>query len=154
MTVYYLDASAIVKRYLREPGSEWIESLVEQVERYRFLSAAIVSVEVLAAIARAARQKRVGPKQAQQAIARFSLDAQTYWRTWAVTNDVLQRASVLAFRYPLRAYDAVHLATALVWADDLAGGGVAGPALISADRDLLAAAQAEGLQIDNPNDRA
>jgi len=154
MTVYYLDASAIAKRYLREQGSAWIENLVEQVEAHRFVSAAIVSVEVLAAIARAVRAKRVNPRQAQQTIARFSSDAQVYWRTWAITDDVLQRASLLTLRHPLRAYDAVHLAAALIWADDLADAGVAAPILVSADIDLLAAAQAEGLQVDNPNNHA
>lgn len=154
MTVYYLDASAIAKRYLRESGSAWMEDLTGQFDTHRFVSAAIVSVEVIAAIARALRQQRVGRKQAQQAIARFGADAQIYWRTWAVTNEVLMRASVLTMRHPLRAYDAVHLATALMWADDLAGAGLPAPTVISADRDLLAAAQAEGLPTDNPNDHA
>ncbi len=154
MSVYYLDASAIAKRYLREPGSAWIENLVEQVETHRFVSAAIVSVEVLTAIGRAVRAKRAGPRQAQQAIARFSADAQVYWRTWVITDDVLQRASLLTLRHPLRAYDAVHLAAALIWADDLSGAGVPAPILISADTDLLAAAQVEGLQVDNPNNHA
>ncbi len=154
MTVYYLDASAIAKRYLREQGSAWIEDLVEQVEAHRFVSAAIVSVEVLAAIARAVRSRRVSPRRAQQAVARFSSDAQKYWRTWAITDDVLQRASLLALRHPLRAYDAVHLAAALIWADDLSVAGVSAPILVSADIDLLTAAQAEGLQVDNPNHHA
>lgn len=152
MTVYYLDASALAKRYLREAGSEWMEKLLAQVDEHRFVSAAIVSVEVIAAIARALQQQRVGAGQAQRAIARFGADAQLYWRTWAVTDEVLMRASGLALQHPLRAYDAVHLAAALMWADDLADANLAAPVIISSDLDFLAAAQAEGLPTDNPND--
>ncbi|MEA3346308.1 MAG: type II toxin-antitoxin system VapC family toxin [Chloroflexota bacterium] len=35
MTAYYLDASALVKRYAEEPGSDWILRIVELTQDHR-----------------------------------------------------------------------------------------------------------------------
>jgi predicted nucleic acid-binding protein len=52
-------------------------------------------------------------------------------------------AGTMAFAPALRALDAIHLATALSMRDDLA-------VLIAYDRELLAAARAEGLTVASP----
>jgi len=54
-------------------------------------------------------------------------------------------------RHPLRAYDAVHLATALRIHRWLVAAGQVGLAFLSADDRLNTAAAAEGLAVDNPN---
>jgi hypothetical protein len=64
---------------------------------------------------------------------------------------VIEEAGQLLERQPLRAYDAVQLASALVAARTLADGGVAQPVFLTADDRLLALAEAEGLSTDNPN---
>ncbi|HXT37016.1 MAG TPA: hypothetical protein VN837_15685 [Chloroflexota bacterium] len=61
---------------------------------------------------------------------------------------VLDRARALVNRYPLRTLDAIQLASAHQAADVL-GEPVT---FISSDRDLLAAADADGLLNDNPLD--
>ncbi len=48
-------------------------------------------------------------------------------------------------------YDAVHLACALLLRDTLLQNNLPLPILLSTDDDLLAAALAEGLAVDNPN---
>lgn len=53
------------------------------------------------------------------------------------------RAGKLAFRPPLRAVDAIHLAAAMTIRDDLA-------VLVAYDRELLAAARAQGLTVAFP----
>lgn len=69
----------------------------------------------------------------------------------AVTRLVINQAALLTQNYKLRGYDAVQLAAALV-ANQLAQQvGETGVLFISADSDLLLAAQAEGLSTDNPN---
>ena len=52
-------------------------------------------------------------------------------------------AGTMAFAPPLRALDAIHLATALSMQEDLA-------VLLAYDRDLLAAARKEGLTVASP----
>jgi len=59
MRVYYLDASAFAKHYLAEPGSVWINELISRSFQDRFVSAELVSVEVVCAIARAEREERI-----------------------------------------------------------------------------------------------
>ena len=34
MALYFLDSSAIVKRYFQEPGHEWIETLHDPVQEH------------------------------------------------------------------------------------------------------------------------
>ena len=57
----------------------------------------------------------------------------------------------LANLHPLRAYDAVQLATAWSLNRDLVNDGEAPLTFICADDRLLAVAQVEGLRTDNPN---
>ena len=152
MGTYYLDASAVAKRYLPEPGSRWIEALMQRTDELRFVSVELVALEVVCAITRAFRERRISSTRRDQAIARLALDAQTAWSLWAVTDLLLRRASRLAIRHPLRAYDAIHLASALAWADDLREADLPAPCFVSADTTLLAVARAEGLTIENPNE--
>ena len=52
MASYFLDSSALVKRYAAETGSAWVESLTDPRAGNRIYVAAIAHVEVVAAIAR------------------------------------------------------------------------------------------------------
>lgn len=58
----------------------------------------------------------------------------------------------LAQRHPLRAYDAIHLAAALDITTQAHNAGLPPLVFVSADVGLLAAARAEGLATENPND--
>ncbi len=63
----------------------------------------------------------------------------------------VQEAMVLAERHGLRGYDAVQLACALFLRDQGRLSGQVDPVFITADRELTAAARAEGLAVDDPN---
>jgi predicted nucleic acid-binding protein len=64
---------------------------------------------------------------------------------------VVDLACVLLERHPLRAFDAIHLATALTAQQFLTREGYPALVFISADDRLIRAAGAEGLLTDNPN---
>lgn len=66
-------------------------------------------------------------------------------------DDVIDQANRLLEKYPLRAYDAVHLAAAVVSNHALLANGLAPLVFVSADDRLNRAASAEGLVVDNPN---
>jgi predicted nucleic acid-binding protein len=150
MASYYLDASAIVKRYLREAGSRWIIGLWESTE-HSLSSVELVDVEVVSALSRAYREGRIGLNRRNQAAALFTVEAKQSLDRVPVSTAILESAYRLALRHPVRAYDAIHLAIAQeLVASDLRSG-LPAPIFVSADVTLLAAAQAEGLQIDNPN---
>ena len=57
----------------------------------------------------------------------------------------------VANRQPLRAYDAVHLATAWLLNEELLRAGQPPLTFVCADDRLMTIAQAEGLLTDNPN---
>ena len=64
---------------------------------------------------------------------------------------VIDLACTLLERHPLRAYDAIHLATALSAQRFLDAQGYSPLTFVSADDRLNRAAAAEGLPIDDPN---
>ena len=57
--IVYLDASALVKRYVEEPGSEELQGLLENAGVVG--TAAITRVEVVAALAKAVRMGVLAP---------------------------------------------------------------------------------------------
>jgi uncharacterized protein len=51
VTDYFLDASALVKRYVDETGSAWVRSITNPAEGHSILLAEISIAEVTAALA-------------------------------------------------------------------------------------------------------
>lgn len=136
--IVYLDASALVKRYVAEAGSADVSALIDAA-----LSAgtAIVSrAEVTAALARAARMKIVTRADAAAALEAFDADWESLVRL-QLGEPLMARAARLAWQQGLRGYDATHLAAAHFWRD------VMGEAVTLAtyDRQLWDAAKATGL---------
>ena len=152
MLIYYFDASAFAKHYLREPGSQWVNGLLGQVMQDRFVSVELIGVETVCAIARAEREKRIGRGLRDSLTARAIGETHRALQLAEVSRQILSHASQLALRRPLRAYDAIHLATALQISNETRLLGLPAPIFISADANLLAAARAEGLTAENPNE--
>ncbi len=50
MAIYFLDSSALVKRYIDETGSNWVLGLFDSMLDAEFFVAAITGVEIVAAI--------------------------------------------------------------------------------------------------------
>ncbi len=114
--ILYLDASALVKRYIQEKGSEQVGAWVNTAEMA--LTSLITRVEVPAAIARAGRMKLISPKEVLVALRQFQSDWDSYQRL-PITENTVRRGDVLACEHNLRGYDATHLACALIWQETL-----------------------------------
>ena len=150
--MYYLDSSALVKRYLTEAGSTWLRSLIDPPSDNTVLIAEITQVEVAAAVA--ARHRAVGGISREVRDGTVNVLAkhcQNEYQLIATNKVILDQAVELTQRYRLRGYDAVQLATALYANSVLVSSGLAALTIVAADKDLLAAAHAEGLIIENPN---
>ena len=76
----------------------------------------------------------------------------TEYQSIPTTPALLDRAVNLTQNHRLRGYDAIQLATALLTHERLAAAGLPSLIFTVADHDLVAAAQAEGLATENPND--
>ena len=148
MNVYFLDSSGIVKRYIDEKGSGWVQGILAGQDSV----AAIAEIGIVEVVAAFARRRRVGElSQQEYAFARrvFLRDVDQY-HVISIDREVINRATELTDRHPLRAYDAVQLATALRLAEVLAEEGLA-LTFVSADAALCAAAAQEHLAAVNPN---
>jgi predicted nucleic acid-binding protein len=153
MTDYYLDASALVKRYTSERGSTWIRQITDAHARNTILLAEITLAEVAAALATKHRLAAgITQEQRDRALSRFLQDCDEHFLLLPVDRPVIAYAVELTQNYRLRGYDAVQLATSLVTSETLKSRSLALPVFIASDNDLLAAAKSENLPIDNPLD--
>jgi hypothetical protein len=74
VSLYFLDSSALVKRYVTETGSSWIRDLTDPGARNPLIIARITWVEVLSALARREREGSLTPDDVTQAIRAFRYD--------------------------------------------------------------------------------
>lgn len=151
MSVFYLDSSAAVKRYVAETGTAWIIGLLKPSANNIIYIAQITGVEVVSAISRRQRGGSLTAPAANKAIARFKRDFQNKLRILRLTDAVTNEAIRLAETHGLRGYDAVQLATAIELSNRLTANNLPPITFISADNQLNQDAQNEGLAVDNPN---
>jgi predicted nucleic acid-binding protein len=114
--ILYLDASALVKRYVTEAGSAEVSAVILRAAATG--TVLISRAEVAAALAKAVRFNALTQEKALAALQVFRNDWVDLVRI-QVTEMVVARADALAWDHGLRGYDAVQLAAAMVWKDAL-----------------------------------
>ena len=110
--IVYLDSSAIVKKYISEPGSAEIENALDRAEAIG--TATISRAEVVAAFRKAVRSSVLAQEDAETAVRDFNKGWRDLVRT-RVTEGVVRHAAELAWNHSLRGYDSVQLASAAAW---------------------------------------
>ena len=145
MPSIFLDASALVRRYDRaEPGSATIQAICAESNGHDLIVSRLVTVEVASAFGRKGREGTYNAKTVAGYWRVFQAHVRDQYRVIEASESIYDRAEQLVFTHPLRAADAVHIASALEIA-------VAVPeALIqfwTADRRQAEAASAEGLDV-------
>ena len=151
VNIYFLDSSALIKRYVVEIGSPWIKTLTDSQTGNSLLLVRITWVEVLSAFARRQREGGITAAEVAALIAKFRSEFNSRYRVIEVDLALVERAGELIVQYPLRAYDAVQLASALRVQSLLTSMPETQLIFVSADNRLLNIAQSAGLAIDNPN---
>lgn len=151
MPVFYADSSVLVKRHLPEPGSAWFRALTAPRLGNRIETARLSLIEVVSAFNRRVREGTLPSTNYVAVRDDFLARCRRSYRLVPITNSLLGRTRGLLERHPLRSYDALHLASALEVNIQLTGAGRAPLTFLAADARLLAAALAEGLAVDNPN---
>jgi predicted nucleic acid-binding protein len=150
-TAYFVDSSALVKRYVQETGTSWVRGITRRSPSTVIYIARITAVEVPCAIARRRKGKTLTPRRASSILHRFRQHLAGRYNVAQITTALLDDATRLGVKHALRAYDAVQLAVALEVNRFHQAGGSGPITLVSSDRDLNLAATAEGLVVDNPN---
>jgi predicted nucleic acid-binding protein len=149
-TAYFVDSSALVKRYVVETGTAWVRAITRRASSTYIYIALITPVEVTSAVARR-RGTTLSAARASSILSRLRKHLTGRYLPSEVTPALVNDAMKLANAHRLRAYDAVQLATALDLYKDWSANRLGAFVFVSADRALNAAATAEGLTVEDPN---
>lgn len=137
MALVYFDTSALVKLCVLETGSPLAVGLWSRADAV--VTSRIADAEVRSVLGAAERIGRLDAAPAAQARARWD----ELWPSLTkveVTAQIADLAGDLTDRRPLRAGDAIHLASALMFAE-------VAPVVAAWDRSVAAAARAEALTV-------
>lgn len=151
MTTYYFDASALSKRYVQEVGTAWVRTLTAPEVGHTLLTSRITMVEIYSALARRKREGAVPAADCLIAAEAFTGHSATEYEFVELGLDIVQLSRQLLDDHPLRAYDAVQLASALTANNALLASRLSPLVFISADERLNTVAVEQGLNIANPN---
>ncbi len=147
MVIYYLETSALLKRYRTEQGTAMVDTLFDSQSSTDILfTSQFTSVEIEASAARLLRGNRLSQSAYRTLLGRFAGDMGGIINIQRVSTTTVSRAAELARRYALRAADAMHLAEAVVLRQIAS----TFPVFMSSDRELVAAAQADGFTCLDP----
>ena len=135
----YFDASALVKRYVRETGSVTVRRLIGSGI---VASSRLSEVEVSSGIIRRAREGAFATPRRDRMLAALQHDLPAL-AIVEMIPEITAEARALLRRHPLRAGDAIQLASCLYLQRQL---GQPVP-FIAFDRRLVEAARAEGLTV-------
>jgi predicted nucleic acid-binding protein len=134
----YVDASALVKGYVEEADSRQIRRLLA---RGSTATNRLSFVEVASALGRLGREGRLSEDQRSTALAAMTTDA-TSVLVVELSGEVVSRAQSLTQKHPLRAGDAIQLASCLYLRDTVDES----ITLVSFDDRLNTAARLEGVR--------
>lgn len=150
MPIYYLDASSIVKLYLRdERGTEFMDELVRwRAPGDRLVTSALSIVEVKAAISRRVRDIA----NRRTLIRAYDNDWREIFETSPISESIIMDAGAIAEERRLRSGDAIHLATALAVA--AVAPGAPQMFMVSSDAELLTASHETQLGALDPQTNA
>jgi predicted nucleic acid-binding protein len=149
MPAYYLEPSAMFKRYRREQGSEVVNELFEKrTPDEHFATSYLSALEVRTVAARMQRGRLLRPSQYRRLLAQFATDLARV-HLLPLEDTVVDEALDLIPDHALRAPDALHFATAL---RVLGTAGTGEFYLVSADREIGEAARRYPVQVIDPED--
>jgi predicted nucleic acid-binding protein len=135
-----VDTSALLKIYVEEEGSALVRERFSQAAE--LATSAITFVEAHSALARRRNAGGLSPEDYRKAVREFSEGWEQYLRL-EIGDEVLGEAARLAREHVLRAYDAIHLGSAVVFRSRVR----ADVAVASWDDELDAAARREGFSL-------
>ena len=116
MSIIYLDTSALLKLYVQEKRSEEVSALLVRADGAG--TSILTYTEMASAMSRAVRMRLILNDEAESTWKKFLHDWPEFIRL-KVSAPLTERAASLAWEFGLRGYDAMHLASALIWQEAL-----------------------------------
>jgi predicted nucleic acid-binding protein len=151
VAAYFFDSSALVKRYVQEAGTPWVQSLLSPSSGHDIHVLRITEVEVVSAVVRRSKSGALCAAAMAAILAQIESDFTREYRVLRVSNRLLTSSVLLVRTHELRAYDGVQLAGAMELNRARGTAALSEATLVSADHELNMAATAEGLTVEDPN---
>lgn len=151
MSHYFVDSSALIKRYVVEKGTRWVRTITTPNNGHTIIIAHITQVEVISGTMRRRREGSITTRTARAVRLLVDRHASREYLVVGLSRHIVERAENILEVHPLRAYDAIQYASALESHTRLVAAGLAPLIFVSADTRLLTVAMAEGLATENPN---
>ena len=148
--IYYADSSVLVKRHVMEIGSVWLQNIVLPASNNSVITANLSIVEVFSAFNRRKREATISQIDYDDFAKDFSAISNNEYLLLDLNNSIIIESQRLLETYPLRAGDAVQLASAVYARTMLQNAQLSAPIFLASDNKLLDAAIAEGFTTDNP----
>jgi predicted nucleic acid-binding protein len=148
---FYLDASALAKRYIPEQGSAQVDAILDTVPAKRIRVLSIGTGEVLSIFVRKRNAGVISVTEFAQATASFHVEivrAKDITKV-SITSRLVTTSFSLIVAHSINSIDAILLKSALAIARTLRAAGD-DLVLVASDQRLLRAAGAEGLKSFNP----
>lgn len=146
MTVYFFDTSALVKRYVTETGSAWVQSVINPTSGNVIFVAQITPVEAVSAFVRRERDGSIPSRTVKASHLLLNRHMSREYEIVNLSNAVVKQAQTLLEQYVLRGFDAIQLASALEIQTKIMAANRPSIVFVCADVRLLNAATSAGLQ--------
>jgi predicted nucleic acid-binding protein len=140
--LFYVDTSALVKRYHVELGSDQVDRLFADPDA-SLVTANLAITELTSALDRKCQDGALTHEGLTQILAVAAQDLLAEFWLLELDRTHIRRSQPLILRHHLRTLDALHLAVVLSIKE-------LHPVLVSADVRLLQAADREGIELFNP----
>ncbi|MBA4123151.1 MAG: type II toxin-antitoxin system VapC family toxin [Acidobacteria bacterium] len=149
--IFYADSSVLVKRHAAETGSTWFQNLLLPASNNSIITAKLSIVEVFSAFNRRKREAKISQIDYNDFAKDFSTISNNEYLILELSDLIIVESNRLLETHPLRAGDAIQLATAIYARNMLRNSRLPFPIFLASDNKLLDAAVAEGFTTDNPN---
>ncbi len=142
MKFYFLDTSALVKRYHSEKGTDKIDKIFSQDDRVIVISSISIT-EMVSALNRKKEDKTILKEDLKIALSKFFHDAIKDFLIIELDGEHIKGSIMLVLKRNIRTLDALQLAVAI-------GVKELKVTFVCADKKLVSVAEKEGLQTINP----
>lgn len=144
--IYYLDASALLKVYFYEKGSEATVKILKS--DFLFFSSTIIYPEILFALKRRLQNKEINQNYFLEQVKLFNTHFRKLINRIEFGEHILCLLKSKVIQYSMKALDAIHLASAL-WIKENITYNIN---ILCSDKELLKFFKEEGFNIINPEE--
>jgi predicted nucleic acid-binding protein len=149
MAMFYLDTSALVKRYKTEEGSETVDYLYDNLPSRHSLSISFLTVlEFVSAIRRLLKEGNISDEEFRDVLSTFSQEVEPFLIR-SIDDKIVADALTYVTKHGLKSADSIQLATVMELRVIMEGV-IESVIFVCDDEELAKAGREENLEVINP----